>query len=355
MAISSFLSEGAQIPAGSAVTSTTTQTTLPDWYTNYAMQLLSNQQAQMATPYATYQGPRVASFSPTQQQGFDLTKQAAGAYQPGLNAAVAGTQGAMAAPGALATAQPFLNQAGQSTVANIGEYMNPYDTQVVQRIGELGARNLTENLLPGIEGRYIAAGQLGFGGRGGASTPSGMMTDTARALRDTQEAVLAEQSKALQGGYDTAAGLSAADLSRRAALGATAGTLQGSDTTRQLAGAQQMGALGQTAQALGLQGAQAVTGVGQTQQDLAQKNIDLAYADFLRQQGYNQQQIDSALNTFKGAFVGVPSMVQKAGIEPSGQPIGPSTASTIGGALTGLGGILAGAKADSALGKLFGL
>lgn len=249
----------------------------------------------------------------------------------------------MAAPGALATAQPFLNQAGQSTVANIGEYMNPYNEQVVNRIAQLGSRNLSENLLPQIEGRYIAAGQLGFGGRNpGTGTPSGMMTDTARALRDTQEAVLAEQSKALQGGYNTAAGLSAADLARRAEIGSTMGGLQGADTTRQLAGAQQLGGLGQMSQQLGLTGAQAVTGVGETQQSQAQKNLDLAYSDFLRQQGYNQEQINNALATFKGVAPGVPTATTEQGIVPTGQQAEykPSTAATIGGALATGAGIL---------------
>lgn len=426
--ISSFLTEGTQIPTGSALKATQSETILPEWYSNYAMQLLSNQQAQMAQPYQTYQGPRVAEFSPAQQQGFNMTGQAATAYQPALGAATTATQNLMgqnalgaaqpyfgqaagmssvgaATPGlsqaaqltgqstqALGqqAAQPFLAQAGQSTVGNIGQYMNPYTEQVVNRIGQLAQRNLTENLLPGVEGRYVAAGQLGYGGRGpAAGTPSGMLTDTARAIRDTQEAALAEQSKALQAGYSEAAGLSAADLQRQAQLASTAGqlgtqqqgalaqagqqmasigqaygnltgeqqqllanigaqigTLGGADITRQLAGAEQLGALGTAAQTLGLKGAEAVTGVGAQQQAQAQKNLDLAYGDFLRQQGYNQEQINNALATFKGVASAVPTVTQEYGIVPSGQQAEykPSTASTIAGTLTGLGGLLSEAK-----------
>lgn len=353
--ISNFLTEGAQIPAGSAVKAMSTQTVLPDWYTNYAMQLLSNQQAQAATPFQLYQGPRVAEFSPTQQQSFGMTQQAAGAFQPGLNAATAATQGAMAGPGGLQTAQPFLGAANQSSVADIGGYMNPYNDQVTNRIAELGSRNLTENLLPNVEGRYIAAGQLGFGGRGGAAgTPSGMMTDTARALRDTQESVLAEQNKALQAGYSEAAGLSAGDLARRANLASTAGQLGGQDATRMLSGAEQLGGLAQMQQSLGLTGANAVGAVGAQQQSQAQKNIDMAYGDFLRQQGYNQEQINAALATFAGVAGGVPKAASEVGITPTGS-MPPSTGETILGALTGVGGILAGAKSGTALGSLFGL
>ena len=83
----------------------TSQTVLPDWYTNYAMQLLSNQQAQMATPYQAYQGPRVAEFSPAQQQAFAATGQAANAYQPMLSSATSATQNLMG-KSALGGAQP---------------------------------------------------------------------------------------------------------------------------------------------------------------------------------------------------------------------------------------------------------
>lgn len=355
MALSDFLNNG-QIPAGSAVKSTTSQTVLPEWYTNYAMQLLSNQQAVQNRPYETAPMPRVAEFTPGQQQGFGMTNTAASAYQPGLTAATDVTKAALAAPGALPTAQPYVTQAGQSTVANIGQYMNPYTEAVVNRIGELGTRNLTENLLPAIEGRYIQSGQLGFGAREGAGTPSGMLTDTARALRDTSSDILGKQTEALRSGFTEAAGLSAADLARMGQLGQIVGGLQTSDLTRLLSGGEQLGGLAASEQALGLKGAQAVTGVGAEQQALNQKNLDVAYSDFLKQQGYPQEQIDKALATFRGLAGAAPGATIDEGIVPSGVDYKgqPTTAATIAGALSGLGGVLAGAKEGSALSKLLG-
>lgn len=355
MALSDFLNNG-EIPAGSAVKSTTSQTVLPDWYTNYAMQLLSNQGALQNRPYETAPMPRVAGFTPGQQQGFGMTNTAATAYQPGLTAATDATKAAIAAPGAVATAQPYLGAAGQSTVANIGQYMNPYNEAVISRIGELGQRNLTENLLPAVEGRYIQAGQLGYGGREGAGTPSGMLTDTARAIRDTSSDILGKQAEALRSGYAEAAGLSSADLSRMGQLGQIVGGLQGADITRGLAGAEQLGGLASAAQTLGLKGAEAVTGVGAEQQALNQKNLDVAYSDFLKQQGYPQEQIDKSLATFRGLAGAAPAATIEEGIVPSGADYkgSPSTAATIAGALTGIGGVLADAKAGSALSKLLG-
>lgn len=498
--ISSFLTEGRQIPAGSALQATQSETILPEWYSNYAMQMLSNQQAQMAQPYQTYQGPRVAQFSPTQQQSFGMTGQAATAYQPALGAATGATQGLMgqnalgaaqpyfnqatatsgfnaaqpsltqagqytqqstqnfgqqaASPyfgaagqlsgvnaalpayqqaqgniqqgmnaGGLNAAQPYLSQAG-GQATDVSAYMNPYISQVVNRAGEMGARTLREQLMPEIESRYVRAGQLGFGPRGGAAgTPSGMMTDTARALRDVDENVRAQQANLLSQGYTQAQGAAQADMARQAQLAGTAGglgsqqqqalleaaqqqaamgsqlgqltgqqqqnltalgsqagqlgtaqqqalaqagqqmgalgqisgnltqqqqemlanlgiqtgNLAGSDINRQLSAAQQLAQMGGLAQQYGLAGAGALGGVGATEQTQAQKNLDIAYGDFLRQQGYNQEQINNAMATFKGVAGAVPTVTQQYGIAPTGQAAEykPSTASTVAGALTG--------------------
>jgi hypothetical protein len=339
--IGAFLSEGSQIPQGSALKATQSQTVIPEWYTNYAMELLANQQALAQRPFPLAPMPRVAEFSPAQQQSFNMTGQAATAYQPGMNAAMQTTQAALAQPGGLATAQPYLQQAGNTSVANIGKYMNPYQDAVVSRIADLGVRNLSERIMPEIEGRYIAAGQLGFGGRQpGTGTPSGMMTDTARALRDVNADILGQQTQALQQGYGQALGASQADLSRFGQLGSTVGGLATQDIGQRLAGGQQLAGLGGMAQQLGLTGAGAVGQVGQQQQSQAQRNLDVAYEDFLRQQGYPQEQINAMLQTFQGVQQGVPKGAQEFGIVPVDYEGRPSTASTIVGGLSALAGVL---------------
>lgn len=361
MAISSFMAEGAAIPQGSALTDMTKQTVMPEWYTNYAMDILAGQQAIAGRPYQTAPMPRVAGFTPLQEKSFGLTETAAGAYQPLLGEATTTAQAAANAPGALNVAQPYLTQAGQTSVSNIGSYMNPYNEAVTNRIAELGTRNLTENILPEVEGRYIKAGQLGFGGRGGlGGTPSGMMTDTSRAVRDVSADILAQQTKALQSGYSEAAGLAGTDLSRFGTLANTAGnlgveqqgalaqagqqmadigqtygtltgaqqraltdigtnvgTFAGQDITRNLTGAQQLAGLGEQAQTLGLTGAGALGNVGALQQQQGQKNLDVAYGDFLRQQGYEQEQIDNMMKTFQGIAGAVPQADTTYGISPS--------------------------------------
>ena len=345
MAVSSFLAEGMDIPQGSALTDMTKQQVLPEWYTNYAMDILAGQQAIAGRPYQTAPMPRVAGFTPLQEKSFGLTETAAGAYQPLLGEATTAAQAAANAPGALDVAQPYLTQAGQTSVANIGSYMNPYNEAVTNRIAELGTRNLTENIMPQIEGRYIQAGQLGYGARDGAGTPSGMMTDTSRAVRDVSADILAQQAKALQSGYSEAAGLAGTDLSRFGTLANTIGGLAQTQRAQQLAASGALSNLGARAQELGLTGAGAIGNVGALQQKQGQKNLDVAYADWLRQQGYEQEQINNLLKTFQGVASGVPSASQEYGLSPSGvRQEYSSTGKDIASALTAAAGIVGSLK-----------
>jgi hypothetical protein len=137
---------------------------------------------------------------------------------------------------ALESAAPYLQNASNSSVQNISDYMNPYTQNVMDVIAKQGARNLSENLLPAVSDSFIKAGQ--FGG-------TRMGEFGSRALRDTQEAILNQQSQAAQSGYSNALSASQADLSRQAGLASTAGNLAGTDLSRQLQGANQYSDIGQ--------------------------------------------------------------------------------------------------------------
>jgi hypothetical protein len=116
----------------------------------------------------------------------------------------------------LSSASPYLQAAGLSSAQNVGQYMNPYNEQVTNRIAQLGARNLSENILPSIGSDFIKAG--GYG-----STRQRDLVG--RAARDTQDSILAQQSQALQQGYGQGLTASAADLARYGNLAGTAGSL----------------------------------------------------------------------------------------------------------------------------------
>lgn len=371
MAFLDFLTEGSPVEA--VPVSSTQQTILPDWYTNYAMDILANQRSLAARPFQEYTDasgkaiPRTADFSPDQQAGFEATRQGAFTFRPELGTASTQTQGifgrsALGAanpsfqqagqytaqstdPTGLSMAQPYLNAAGQTSTANIGAYMNPYTEQVVNRIGQLGTRTLKEQVLPGIESEMIRAGQ--FGGSRQAEL-------TGRAIRDAMEGISAQQATALQQGYGQGLEASAADLARQAQLASTAGglgfqqqgalaqagqqmgtlgaqigSLYGQDTQAQLAAAKQLADIAQQRQTQELTGAGALQQVGAQQQALGQKNLDIAYEDFLRRQQYPQEQITAMQGALGAVAPAVPQAATKVGTEVPGA-FSPSLLSQVG-------------------------
>jgi hypothetical protein len=258
MSFLDFLFGGSAPTPGTS--STSTQVQLPEWYNQYTTDMLGRAQGVANLPYAQYTGPRIAGFTPTEKTGFEMTKAAAGSYQP------------------------FLGQAGEALAgasktfpSAVQEYMNPYTQNVVDQIAAQGVRQLQEKYLPAVGQEFIQAGQFNVGP---GSTRMGEFG--ARALRDVQEAVLGEQAKALQAGYGQAADIFQSDAARKAQLAGTAADIAG------------------MAQRYGLTGAGAVTGVGEKEREMGQANLNLAYQDFLKQEGYPKEQIKFLSDVLQG-------------------------------------------------------
>lgn len=275
-----FLFEGSAPTPGT--TASTSQVQLPEWYTQYTSEMLGRAKAAADLPYATYTGPRIAAFTPTEKTGFEMTKAAAGAYQPFLEQAGKNIAGA-----------------GVTFPEAVGAYMSPYTQNVVNQIAEQGVRQLQEKYLPAIGQEFIQAGQFGVGP---GSTRMGEFG--ARALRDVQQSVLAEQSKALQAGYGQAADIFAADVARKGELAGRAADIAG------------------MAQKYALTGAGSVTGVGEKERGMQQANLDLAYKDFLAQQGYPKEQIEFLSSILKG--VSLPQTTVESKTTTPDIPGGPS-------------------------------
>lgn len=282
-----------------AMQTTQTQTVLPEWYNQYAKDILSKATAATSQPYMAYGAPRIAGFQPEQEQAFGTYKSTMGEYQPFISQAQMGLQrgtGSFTAPG----------------VAQ--QYMNPYIETVVRGIGSAAGRNLYENILPQLNRTFVGTGT--FGG----SRSQEFMN---RAVRDTQAAALSEQNKALAAGYDTAA------------------NLYGTEASRAITAAPYMAALGSQAQEQRMKELAGLEQIGAQRQGMAQKSADLAYQDFLAQREYPYEQVQRL-----AAIGGVPS-AQGAGTVTQSAP-GPSTASQIGGLVTSGLGILG---ATGAFGK----
>jgi hypothetical protein len=315
-------------PVAAVPVSSSTEEVLPDWYTNYAQQVLSNQQAIAANPLAMFPGPRTADFTPTQQQAFQQVGQASTAYQPALQAATQATA-AFDPYAGLQAAQPYLQYAGQTTPSVQSQYMNPYINDVVNRIGEVGNRTLQEQVLPGIRDKFISGGT--YGGSRNAEV-------FGRSVRDAMEGISAQQAQALASGYGQAQSAASSDLSRLGGLGATTAGLYGAAGSQQLGQAGQVAQLGAQAQQLGLQGAGALGQVGAQQQALNQQNLTQAYQDFLTQQQYPQQQQQNLIAALQGVAPAVPKAALEQGTQiPSAyQPSTLQQLASVVGAATGI-------------------
>lgn len=186
-----------------------------------------------------------------------------GAAQPYMSQAGQTTAQSLAER-ALTAADPYLRASAQSAASRVGEYMSPYQTGVLDVIAKQGARNLTENVLPGVSDAFIKAGQFGS---------SRMGEFGSRAVRDTQEAILNAQAQAAQQGYGQALGAAQADLARQAQLAGTVGSISGADLSRILSGGAQYGNLAQTAGQLTGQQAQMLANLGQTTGQLTSQQM----------------------------------------------------------------------------------
>lgn len=309
MGVLDFLWQGS--PPPSTTTYGTATTGIPQFLSDYTQGLLGKSNAVAGEAFQAYGQPRIAQFSPDQLQAFEMTRQNAGQFMPNVNEAIDVSQGTLG-NNPLQTASPFINAASSTfTGGNVTPYLNPYIENVVNRVGELGARNLREQLMPAIGDQFIKAGQYGS---------STMQQTVGRALRDTEESVLAEQNKALAQGYNTAGQLFGQDMSRLAGLGQTAGNLTSQGSRDALAAAQQMGTLSNLGQSMGLRDAAALEAVGQTQQQQGQRNLDLAYQDFLEQREYPKTQLSFMSNMLRGIPYGTSTATSQTGPASTYQP-----------------------------------
>jgi hypothetical protein len=228
-------------------------------------------------PYQPYNAQRIAAPTSAMETGWQTALSGAGAYKPAFDTA-SGVLNSTVGQSALTTASPFLNQSAKTwDTAAANQYMSPYVDAVNNRVAELGARNLQEQLMPAINDDFVRAGQ--YGG-------SRQQEATGRALRDVSEGVLAQQSANLNSAYGQAQSAFQSDQSRLGNLGQVMGNLSSIDFNNNLglSGALQKLGQGQQSAAI-LQGTTEST-VGREQQAEQQKNLDLAYQDFQNQKNY---------------------------------------------------------------------
>lgn len=308
MGVLDFLFQGS--PPPSTTTYGESVQGIPQFMSDYTQGLLSRANAIAAEPYQPYGGPRMATFSPEQEEAFRMTAESTGAFMPTIQSGLDLT-GQAASRSSYGAAMPWMQAAGMAAPSMVEGYMSPYQDLVAGRIGQLAGRNLSENLMPNIDRNFIRAGQYGS---------SAMQGAVGRALRDTQESALAQQADLLNRGYGQAIGAAQTDLSRFANLGQLAGNLTTQDVNTLLSSGRQMADIGQQGQAMNMKDLAALEAVGQTRQGQAQKGLDIAYQDFLNQRNYPKEQLAMLNAMIRGLPYGTSTTSSSTGPANTYQP-----------------------------------
>lgn len=326
MGVADFLFEGKAPP--STTTYATSKSDIPQFMSDYTQGLISRANAIAAEPYQQYSGPRLAGFTPDTQNAFNLTRQAAGAYQGPLAQALGLTQSAVEpGQGGLAQAQPYITQAAQNFPGAVSQYMDPYVGNVIDRAKLEANRNFSENIMPMLDNKFTASGQYGS---------SAHEREANRAARDLTEGLDTTAAAQLSGAYQNAGSMFGQDAARQLGVAQLTGQLAGQEQGAKLQAGQQLGALGAAAQQMGLTGASALDTVGQMQQQQQQKNLDLAYQDFLNQTQYPRQTIDWMSSVIRGLPAPVSTQTTSTGPANVYQP---SPLSQLGAFGTGIAGL----------------
>lgn len=249
MGVLDFLFDGSPPPN---VSSTTTSTTnMPDWYQEYTRGLLGKSNTIAADAFNYNAGSpvmpqTVAGFTPATDQSFQMTADNIGIQNPAFNTA----------------GDTFNNVANGFDQGQFSNYMNPYTQNVNDVIATLGARNLSENLLPAVNDTFVGAGQ--FGGSRNAEF-------TNRAVRDTNQSILNQQAQNMNQGYQQS----------------MQNYLQGQQQS--LTAGQDFANLGAAQNQIGLQQAAAMNAVGQQQQSQQQLVNNTNVQNFNASRDYPQQ------------------------------------------------------------------
>lgn len=299
----------------SATESTVTQTNLPEYAEPYFTRLMERAEGLSLAEYTPYTGPRLTEMDPMTSQSYAMIGDIAQQPIAGLDTAQqASTAAMMGGFGAAGAAQPYqysqygFSDPGTFTGDVVQEYMSPYVENVLQR--QMAEQQRQFDLQQGArDADAVAAGA--FGGSRRFVTDALAQEATNRQMQDIY-------ASGMQTAFEQAAGQFGADRAARM----QAETAQAGELGRVQSGqaAEDRAALDQQLQALGFgaeQGAQLAThGAKQREADVQmaqlletagkakeaydQAGLDIAYDDFLRQQGFPESQLQLLSSIIRG-------------------------------------------------------
>ena len=312
--LSNYMADG----GGSSSTGTSTQISeLPEWARGYAKNALEKGAALSEKGYQAYDAPRIAGFSPLQQQA---QQQAAGMKTNTATGTGIDIAGAAALGGLGQNYQGGEFQGGQFGGRQAAQYMSPFIEQALAP--QLREAQRSSDIM-GQQNAARAVGQGAFGGSRSALVEAERQRNLGMQMGDIR-------AKGLQDAYTQAANQFNADQARSIQaqqlgeqsrqFGANIG-LQGLNTALQ--GAGQLGALGGQQFQQGMDINKLQSAYGGQQQALRQQGLTQAYEDFQNEQNYPYKQLGFMSDLIRGLPLG--QMTTRSMYEPT-----PSTAQQVG-------------------------
>jgi len=293
------------------------QTVAPDYYNNYLANV-----ATAGTNAAA--GAKFADATELQKAAFQNVDTASTAFQPTLTTAGNTLQSATDVTSPLSAANPYLTSAVSDPSVAAQSYMTPYIQSVVNNLGDVGARNIRQNLAPLATSAAVGSGQ--FGSKRGAEV-------LGQTISNADRDILNAQSTALNTGYQNALNAAISQNQIENQAGATAANAAGTGQSNLINAGAQQGQLATTNQNLNLGAINALSTIGAQQQQINQnrENFPLTNTANLAalMRGYTiptstkTTMQASPLATLAGAATGTAGFFQKQ-YDKAGNPIADS-------------------------------
>lgn len=287
---------------GDMKTTKETTSTLPSYLENAAQANVGNAMNYASKPFEAYTGQKVAPLTSNQTDAFGLIKSIAGTSNPYLSDIEHLYNSFSGAPAGSVTPASMLG--GGKTVGNttIQDYMNPYIAAALQpQLEDLSRTGIGQR--QGLDRSATMDGAFGDARSGVA---------LGQQLRDeakTREGIVGQ---GYSNAFNTAAGMRGQDISTDLNAQNTNAGLRETALQRAITGGKALGDLDTSTVNRGLTTADALAKAGQTEQQTNQAKDTADMAEFLRQQGWDQQKIA----TVTAALAGTPHDTTKTESAP---------------------------------------
>lgn len=243
--------------------SQTQATVAPQYYTDYLSNLASQgaNAAGVGANAAPLAAAKYIDKNELQKGAFTDVATVGQDYTDTLESAGTTLGNAVSATSPLSSAQTYLTAAGLNPATSATGYMSPYTTGVVNQIGNVGQRNIMQNLAPQATAGGVGSGQ--FGSKRGSEV-------LAQTIQNANRDILGQQTSAMDKAYQTALDTAIKQNQINAQMGSTAGTLASQGQQNLTQAGQAQGQLASTNQALALADINARATLGEQERTIAQ-------------------------------------------------------------------------------------